>query len=142
MTFIHSLQAYLSPFVHLAPYHLLSYGILLGTTVYQSFVNTKVCYQALPASAFTTLQKRIFPVYFQIQTALLMFTVLTVPPYGPVSFIQKKRDWVPLVFASGMALLNLLIYGPRTQTAMMERVHQGPTTRHIIARHVHLLTLT
>ncbi|CAK1363567.1 unnamed protein product [Cercospora beticola] len=133
MTSIHSLQAYLSPLLNLAPYHLLSYGILLGTTVYQSFVNTKVCYQALPASAFTTLQKRIFPVYFQIQTALLIVTVLTAPPYGPVLLIQKKRDWVPLVFASGMTLLNLFIYGPRTQTAMMERIHQGATTRRIIA---------
>ncbi|KAF2217913.1 hypothetical protein CERZMDRAFT_31373, partial [Cercospora zeae-maydis SCOH1-5] len=36
-----------------------------------------------------------------------------------------KRDWIPLVFASSMALLNLFIYGPRTQTAMIQRIHQG-----------------
>jgi hypothetical protein len=128
MTFINNILTGLSPLFRLAPYHLLSYGTLLGTTLYQTFVVTKVCYQALPMSAFTTLQKRIFPLYFQIHTTLLILTALTLPPYGPVSLIQKKKDWMPLAFATTMAMFNLVKWGPRTQTAMIDRTHQGART--------------
>ncbi|KAL2192839.1 hypothetical protein P885DRAFT_5136, partial [Corynascus similis CBS 632.67] len=61
------------------PYHLLFYSTLLGTELFQSFVNTKVCFVALPRSAFTTLQKRIFPIYFWAQTTLITLSALTFP---------------------------------------------------------------
>jgi hypothetical protein len=125
MTLIANIIDGISTLANLAPYHFLSYGTLLGTTLYQSFIVTKVCYQALPMSSFTTLQKRIFPIYFRTQTALLILTALTLPPYGPVSLVKKKRDWIPLAFATSMAMLNLIVYGPRTQTTMIARIHQG-----------------
>ncbi|OTA89068.1 hypothetical protein M434DRAFT_23514 [Hypoxylon sp. CO27-5] len=86
-----------SPAVFLAPLHLLSYSTLLGTELYQSFVVTKICYQALPRSAFNTLQKRVFPIYFRSQALLLLLTA---------------------------SLLNLTIYGPRTRQIMIDRIHQ------------------
>ena len=86
---------------------------------------TKVCYNALPMSAFTTLQKRVFPVYFRGQTLLLVLTALTHPPYGPVSLATSLWDLIPLAFGGAMAALNLLVWGPRAQTAMIERIHQG-----------------
>ncbi|KAL2050415.1 hypothetical protein ABVK25_009249 [Lepraria finkii] len=61
------------------------YGTLPGTELYQSFVMTKICYDALPMPAFTTLQKRVFPVYFRLQSLLFLLTAATHPPYGPVS---------------------------------------------------------
>ena len=91
----------------------------------QSFVMTKVCYNALPMSAFTTLQKRVFPVYFRGQTLLLLFTALTHPPYGPVSLAASLWDLIPLAFGGAMAAWNLMVWGPRAQTAMIERIHQG-----------------
>lgn len=115
----------LSTLGNLVPYHVISYGTLLGTTLYQSFVMTKVAYLALPMSAFITLQKKVFPIYFRTQSLLLLLTALTIPPYGPLSLIRKKKDWIPLAFAGAMALLNLVVYGPRTQRAMIERIHQG-----------------
>ena len=96
---------------------------LTGDT--KSFVMTKVCYNALPMSAFTTLQKRVFPVYFRGQTLLLLFTALTHPPYGPVSLVASIWDLIPLAFGGAMAALNLMVWGPRAQTAMTERIHQG-----------------
>lgn len=87
---------------------------------------TKICYQVLPMSAFTTLQKRVFPAYFRIQNLLLLLTALTYPPYGPYSLVKNSTgDTVTLVFAGAMALLNLTVYGPRTQDAMIARIHQG-----------------
>lgn len=114
----------LSPLIGLASYHMIIYGTLLGTELYQSFVMTKVCYNALPMSAFTTLQKRVFPVYFRGQTLLLVLTALTHPPYGPVSLAASLWDLIPLAFGGAMAALNLMVWGPRAQTAMTERIHQ------------------
>ena len=89
---------------------------------------TKVCYNALPMSAFTTLQKRVFPVYFRMQSLLFLATTLTVPPYGPISLMTSPWDLVPLAFGGAMAGLNLAVWGPRTQVTMIERIHQGGIT--------------
>ncbi|KAI0377602.1 hypothetical protein F5Y04DRAFT_263723 [Hypomontagnella monticulosa] len=113
-----------SPNTFLAPFHLLSYSTLLGTELYQTFVNTKVCYQALPRSAFTTLQKRLFPIYFRGQTLLLLLTASTVPPYGPFTLQANKSIWIPFAVAGLTAILNLTIYGPRTRQLMIDRIHQ------------------
>ena len=86
---------------------------------------TKICYNALPPSAFTTLQKRVFPVYFRVQTLLLLLTALTYPPYSLSSLIPSTGDLIPLTFAGLMAILNFLAYGPRTSKAMVDRIHQG-----------------
>ncbi|KAF2274044.1 uncharacterized protein EI97DRAFT_479189 [Westerdykella ornata] len=107
-----------------AQIHLLLYSTLLGTELYQSFVITKVCYQVLPRSAFTTLQKRIFPLYFQGQTLLLVLTAATVPPYGPLSLLESKSDWIPFVVAGISAIINLTVFGPRTRQGMIDRIHQ------------------
>lgn len=108
----------------MAPMHLLAYSTLLGTELYQSFIMTKVAYQALPRSAFTSLQKRVFPIYFRGQSSLLVFVALTIPP-GPMSMFCSRNDWIPLAVAGGTAALNLLVYGPKTQKLMIERAHQG-----------------
>ena len=109
----------------LAPAHLFAYSALLGTELYQSFVMTKVAYQALPRSAFTTLQKRVFPIYFQSQSLLLLLVAATIPPHGPITLTQDKADWMNLLVASVTAWMNLLVFGPKTQKLMVERVHQG-----------------
>lgn len=113
-----------SPAAFLAPLHLLSYSALLGTELYQTFVNTKVCYQTLPRSAFTTLQKHLFPIYFRGQTLLLLLTAATIPPYGPFTLQASKSNWVPFSIAGVTAILNLVIYGPRTRQLMIDRIHQ------------------
>ena len=86
---------------------------------------TKISYKALPMSAFTTLQKKVFPAYFRIQSLLIFLTAATHIPYGPYSLVGSTGDTITLAFGGGMALLNLTIYGPKTQEAMIERIHQG-----------------
>ncbi len=136
----------LSPLTSLPPYHLLLYSTLLGTQLYQvhsplpsppthssappnhplqTFIMTSLSYRALPKSAFTTLQKHVFPTYFRLQTALLLLTAATHPPHGAISLAVSPRDLLPLAIGAATALPNLLVYGPRTQEAMVQRVHQG-----------------
>ena len=140
------------PLANITSYHVMLYGTLLGTELYQvflllstndagasfrlmlaqSFVMTRVCFEALPMSAFTTLQKRVFPLYFRLQSLLLVLTAVTHPPYGPVSLAASPGDLIPMALAGAMAALNTNIYGPRTQEAMIERIHQGRV--HILVR--------
>ncbi|KAH6865197.1 hypothetical protein BKA58DRAFT_322228 [Alternaria rosae] len=109
----------------LPPVHLLAYSTLLGTELYQTFVMTKVSYQALPRSAFTTLQKRVFPIYFQSQSILLLIVAATCPPQGALSLLAEKSDWIAFAIAGVTAGLNLVKFGPRTKDLMIERVHQA-----------------
>lgn len=110
--------------VALTPAHLVAYATLVGTQIYQSFVMVKLAYQALPAGSFTSLQKTVFPVYFRCQSVLLVLTVMTFP-HGPLALARKKGDWIPFVIAGTSALLNLMVYGPRTSSLMMRRRFLG-----------------
>ena len=112
----------------LTPLHLLAYSTLLGTQLYQSFVMVKIAHQALPYDAFTTLQKRVFPVYFRSQTLLVLLTAATFPTYGPVSLVKEKGDWIPFVVAGVTAMWNVMYFGPKTSRIMMIKKYQGKST--------------
>ena len=86
---------------------------------------TKVCYNALPMPAFTTLQKSVFPTYFRLQSLLFLLTAATHPPHGPLSLATSAGDLAPMTLGGALAVLNLMVYGPRTQETMVERIHQG-----------------
>lgn len=116
-----AIQDILSAVASLAPYHLLSYSTLLGMSFYQSFIVVKVVHRALPGRAFVTLQGRLFPIYFQLQTLYLFFTAATFPPYGPISLLKDPASAVLFSLAGVGTLLNSFVYGPRTRQSMIER---------------------
>lgn len=93
--------------------------------VHQSFVMTKVCYLYLPRPQFTSLQKKVFPLYFGIQTALSVATAVTYPGGSIPALLTNRTDVVLLAITVAMSLLNLVVYGPRTTEAMVQRSHQG-----------------
>jgi hypothetical protein len=90
---------------------------------------TKICYITLPTSAFTSLQRRVFPIYFRLQTLLVVLTAVTYSPRSLSSLARSTGDLLPLAFAGVTAILNLVMYGPRTSRAMVERIHQGAWVR-------------
>ncbi|KAH7027768.1 uncharacterized protein B0I36DRAFT_364922 [Microdochium trichocladiopsis] len=130
----------------LAPVHLLSYSALLGMQLWQSFAVTKITFQALPRSAFTTLNKRIFRAYFLTQSVLVLVTAVTTPTNNLLTLLS----WLPLLRAtttttttsdnssspstatwgitfaimSVSSLLNLFLWEPRSRQAMIDRTHQ------------------
>lgn len=53
----------------------------------QTFILTSLSHRALPSSAFTTLQKHVFPTYFRLQTTLLLLTAATQPPHRAISLV-------------------------------------------------------
>ncbi|KAJ5222074.1 uncharacterized protein N7469_010961 [Penicillium citrinum] len=106
---------------HLLPYHLFSYGALLGTELFQTFVNTKLCFKYLPMREFLVLQKRVFPIYFASQVGLVVLTAATHPPYSIFSLVADTSSTVSLAVVLVTGLLNWAVYGPRTTTASFVR---------------------
>lgn len=93
--------------------------------VYQTFMVTKLNYRVLPPTAFRTLQKTAFPVYFQMQVVLLFLVAITFPPGGFLSLLGNQEPLLTLGAAGVPAILNYLVYGPRTIAAMINKTHQG-----------------
>ncbi|KAL2128044.1 hypothetical protein VTI74DRAFT_9791 [Chaetomium olivicolor] len=115
-----------------APYHILSYGTLLGTTFFHTFVGGIVSFRVLPRPQFSSLMAKIFPIYFSMQAALPVVMALTYPanrnPFGVAGGVAGVLDvsnrWTvlaPIVGAFVCALGNLLVVGPATTRVMGER---------------------
>ncbi|KAH8703696.1 hypothetical protein BGW36DRAFT_288724 [Talaromyces proteolyticus] len=103
------------------PYHILAYGTFLGSQLYQSFINTKICYRSLPPQNFNNLNKRLFPVYFRCQLGLALLTFVTKPAASWLQPPVANAGNLLLSLATAMAGLNWYIYGPRTNDAMLEK---------------------
>ncbi|KAL5116878.1 hypothetical protein ACEQ8H_005230 [Pleosporales sp. CAS-2024a] len=114
----------LSAFKDPATYHILSYGTLLGSTIFQSFIGGITAYRALPRAQFSSLQKAIFPPYFVLQTAAPTLLFLTYPRslLSPASIDKSNTYLIGTMFVSG--LLNLVYVGPETTRVMGLRKHQ------------------
>lgn len=123
----------------LAPLHLLSFSTLLGTQIWQSFAVTKIAFQSLPRSAFTTLNKRIFRAYFLGQSILVLITAITAPSNSVLENLPFRVSAEPssstdqraiTTWAATFAvmacssLLNLFLWEPRSRRAMIDRTHQ------------------
>ncbi|KAF2024967.1 hypothetical protein EK21DRAFT_77620 [Setomelanomma holmii] len=124
----------LSTFKSPATYHLLSYGTLLGSTIFQSFIGGVVAYRALPRAQFSTLQKSIFPPYFVLQSVAPLAMWLTYPrsllsaftsstTLKPTTSNDKLNAYlITTMFVT--AVLNLGYVGPQTTEIMRLRKHQ------------------
>lgn len=126
-------------------YHIITYGTLLGSNLFQTFMAGPVAYKALPRPQFSTLQQAIFPPYFTFQTVLPLVLALTWPgeklasagsavarkSAGYTGLLEEENRWtalIPIALMCGTSLLNLVVLGPATTKVMKERKHQG---RHI-----------
>ncbi|KAJ4335808.1 hypothetical protein N0V95_008802 [Ascochyta clinopodiicola] len=118
-----------------ATYHLLSYGTLLGSTLFQSFIAGVVAFKVLPRPQFSTLQKHTFPVYFTLQTITPLAMLFTYPsgasrlvPYlSSTPVLQSATDKLNVWLISTMlvtAVANLVYVGPKTTDIMKIRKHQ------------------
>ncbi|KAF2758087.1 hypothetical protein EJ05DRAFT_476349 [Pseudovirgaria hyperparasitica] len=117
----------LSQISSLAPYHIISYGTLLGSTIFQSFVGGIIAFRVLPRPQFSTLQKHTFPVYFGMQTFLSAALALTYPFGGIKSVFSAEHKWtlgLPIATMVISSVANTLYLGPETTRVMILRKHQ------------------
>ncbi|PLN75437.1 hypothetical protein BDW42DRAFT_180694 [Aspergillus taichungensis] len=113
------------------PYHILSYGSLLGVQLYQTFVSGIVAFRALPRPQFAALQTATFPIYFTIQSALPVVVALTASRNGQSLGISgllapenRYNTLFPMVTVMVTGLLNQFVLRPLTIGIMRERKHQ------------------
>lgn len=107
-----------------------SYGTLLGSTLFQSFLGGIIAYRALPRPQFSTLQKAIFPPFFLLQTISSTLLIYTYP--SPItrlypSATQASGDRLAFTLLATMlvtSVANLVYVGPATTKIMVERKHQ------------------
>ena len=103
----------------------LNYSFTLLTTFSQSFVVTRLCHLYLPRAQFIIIQKRIFPIYFASQSALVAATAVTYPSGSLLALVENRVDAIVLGVILGISVLNSLVFGPRTSQLTTERSHQG-----------------
>lgn len=122
-----------------APYHVLSYGTLLGTTFFHSFINGIVMYKTVPRAQFSALQTNIFPIYFALQTATPVILALTYParisPHtgtaigpsgvaGVLGPLNRTSVFWPLATMFVTSLINMVYLRSATVSCMNERKKQ------------------
>lgn len=122
-------------------YHILTYGTLLGSNLFQTFLAGPLAFKALPRPSFSVLQQAIFPPYFTFQTALPIALALTWPGervaavagrevtqnagfWGIFSENSLLTAGVPVAIMFATSAANLLVFGPATTKVMKERKHQ------------------
>jgi hypothetical protein len=113
-----------------------SYGTLLGSSLFQSFIGGVIAFRALPRPQFATLQQATFPVFFGMQSVLPILLALTLPtertaistiPSSISGVLDPINRWTvlaPLATNWVVAVVNLLYLGPATTKVMRERKHQ------------------
>ncbi|KAI4865887.1 hypothetical protein F4820DRAFT_277857 [Hypoxylon rubiginosum] len=111
-----------------APYHILSYGTLLGTQVFHTFINSVASFKVLERPQFAILQRAVFPFYFGIQTAAPVLLALTYPgrtnilrgidtPSSLAGVFHSSNRWgvlVPLGTILVTGIVNLAYLLPET----------------------------
>lgn len=106
-----------------------SYGTLLGSTLFQSFISGIIAFRVLPRAQFSTLQKHTFPVYFALQTTASVLMMLTYPPgwRALLSSTSTSPHRLPLTLICTLFItgtINLLFVGPATTQVMQDRKKQ------------------
>ncbi|PVH96769.1 hypothetical protein DM02DRAFT_616990 [Periconia macrospinosa] len=119
----------LSSFKNPTAYHVLSYGTLLGSTLFQSFIGGIIAFRVLPRPQFSTLQKHTFPAYFILQTVTPALMILTYPSFtsrlSPTS--SSSKDTLAFYLIATMlvsGVVNMVYVGPKTTEIMKLRKHQ------------------
>lgn len=106
-----------------APYHIISYGVLLGSEIFNSFIAGIIAYRTLPRPQFAQLQTAQFPIYFAMQTVLPLGLLATAPRRAANIGLGTASTLLPLGI-SAMGALNWALIGPATTAVMRERKRQ------------------
>ncbi|OAA73950.1 hypothetical protein ISF_00851 [Cordyceps fumosorosea ARSEF 2679] len=118
-----------------APYHILAYGTLVGTSFFHTFVNSPILFKNTERPVFSAIQAKAFPVYFGLQTALPAILALTFPgnallatPGGVSALLAESNRWgslVPIVAMFVSGALNLFVLLPASREVMKQRQGQA-----------------
>jgi len=123
---------YLTAFLNPAPYHILFYGTLLGSSIFHSFVGGIIQFKVLSRPQFSILQQNQFPIYFGLQTVLPALLILTYPRVsgsvaGSLPALNAGDRYgvlLPLVTMCFCGAVNWFGLGPMNTAVIKKRKHQ------------------
>jgi len=110
-----------------------SFGTLLGSEIFQSFIGGIVAFRALSRPQFSVLQQNLFPIYFGMQAFLPLVMLLSYPSpskaipsgyQGVLHSSNRNTVFLPLVIMTVCGMSNWLFVGPMTTKTMRTRKHQ------------------
>ncbi|ORY70159.1 uncharacterized protein BCR38DRAFT_503287 [Pseudomassariella vexata] len=114
------------------PYHILSYGTLLGTQFFHTFINAIASFKVLERPQFGLLQRAIFPAYFGMQTVIPVALAVTYPATritrsGISGVLDETNRWsvlAPLATVFVTGLINWAYLLPATNAVTAKRRQQ------------------
>ncbi|KAL7920531.1 hypothetical protein ACQKWADRAFT_298312 [Trichoderma austrokoningii] len=115
------------------PYHIISYGTVLGTTFFHTFVTTVVMIRSVDIKTFSAVLIKLWPYYFGVQAAGSAVLALTCPgssltPSGISGLLAPSNRWgtlVPIAATFVSSIVNLFVALPATLQVEQDRYEQG-----------------
>ncbi|KZT06323.1 uncharacterized protein LAESUDRAFT_726152 [Laetiporus sulphureus 93-53] len=111
--------------------YLITYGWLLGMSIWVTFIGGTIALRTLPRHQFGTLQHRTFPIYFMISIAMssgLLALWSRAHPTVLTEITNPALADVAQAYALGtvtiMHLINHFVVGPLTSKTMFQRHKQ------------------
>ncbi|KAM0253331.1 hypothetical protein ACHAQJ_007335 [Trichoderma viride] len=122
-----------SIFASVGPYHIISYGTLLGTTFFHTFVTTVVMIRSVDIQTFSTVLIKLWPYYFGVQAAGSALLALTYPgnsftQSGISGLLAAPNQWgslVPIAATFVSSIVNLFVAFPATLQVEKDRCGQA-----------------
>lgn len=102
--------------------HVLAYGTLLGSIVFNTFVVGLTMFANMPRQMFGRVQSKMFPKYFSLTTtaALVLLAGHAFSAAGP-GLALSAPGVAPLATAVGLSVLNWLFIEPYVTDMMFQR---------------------
>lgn len=101
--------------------HVLAYGSLLGTLIFNTFIVGLTMFANMPRQMFGRVQAKMFPKYFSLTTAALLILLAGHWLYSPAGLSAAAPGVTPLLWAVGLNVVNLLFIEPYVTKMMFER---------------------
>lgn len=100
--------------------HLLAYGTLLGSVVFNTFVVGLTMFGNMPRQMFGRVQAKMFPKYFGLTTAAI-FVLLAGHGMSDAGLVMEAPGVRELATAAGLSVLNMLLIEPYVTRLMFKR---------------------
>ncbi|KAH8128730.1 hypothetical protein ACSS6W_003794 [Trichoderma asperelloides] len=122
-----------SIFASVAPFHIISYGTVLGTTFFHTFVTTVIMIRSVDIQTFSTVLIKLWPYYFGVQAAGTAALALTYPgnsltQSGISGLLAPSLRWgtlVPIAATFVSSIVNLFVAFPATLQVEKDRCGQA-----------------
>ncbi|CAI6092084.1 hypothetical protein V2G26_013616 [Clonostachys chloroleuca] len=118
-----------------APYHIIAYGTLLGTSFWHSFIVGPVMFKTVERPVFSAVQSGLFPTYFGLQTAIPVVLALSFPGNtllgistgvsGLLHESHRLGSLLPITTAFLSGFVNFVVLLPTVNKVMKQRQGQA-----------------